>query len=1249
MGDGYASRLATAWLASPDPEPWRRLTGSAVLVDLSGFTRLTESLANLGPEGAEVLHRSLTLCFTTLLEPSLALGGDIIGFAGDAALVWFDGDEHERRAADAALAMPVRLARLPAVITGGKRLRASVGVHTGTITAFLAGRHQRGVFLCGPVITTLVGLQSQAESGHVLASATLAERLPAGWLGARLDGGVELKRRGPALSARVTSATDPGRREPAADAVGAERVASVLSPAVRDVVAGAMTTGEHRAVSVGFISVADLDDLLEHHGPDAVHALLDDVANLVGEVADELSVAWLDTDVGAGSIKLLLTAGTPRATDDDEGRLLLAMRRIIDRAAVPLRGGAERGRVFSGALGVPGRQTFTVIGDAVNVAARALGRAADGELVIGEALHTSRRNRIHGHSLGVVTLRNRIRPVELWHVVAVDPPAPDARPGPVPSTPAVGWRRPGERERIALAWKRADEAIGTSLCLAGDPGMGASELIADALDYAGRGVAHVVSDRYSLPLPYSGVTSIVVAMAGASGVQPADAVEWLLAHSNLIDVSHPESLDEVHRALRAEAIAATADPQAVAHRVQATIGELIAVAAPRPWLLAVDDVDALDEASWLVVHDLHMRCQHEAWLVLTSTRGGDRTLAAHDHAETISLHPLDDVEARALVIEAAPHLRDDQVARIADAGLGNPFVLSELARHADPDSLPESLERLATACIDDLPPAVRQLVRDASTLGRRFDLSTVAEVLGDPRLADPGAWAGAMPLLWTPTATTMAFRHDAYWLAAHASLPFRRRRELHSAIADHLADRPGTGAAVLARHYDEAGRRREAFPLAVAAAASARSAGALVEASDLLLQAVRLAREVDRRAVGSLLVDHGEVLVLLGDIAGAERAFAAAARTVADPHDYALVCSHRADLAIRRGQYRQARTWAQKGMAMASSQSPAGGRLTVRLMLDDAAALHFLGRNPASLDLAAEALVAARAIGDSDLEGAAHLHLEMVHSVLNQPAARFHGESAIALFEAAGNDRKLGAALSNSGLTAMVQGRWPDAVALYRRASEVLGRIGANLLAATVDLNLGFLLVRRGELHEADLLALKSLRVFTASQSTTSAAYARHLRARIAAVEGRFDEAESMMHAARRDFAHLGERAMVFDCDVATLERLLAQGLASEAATLAAEMSRHLADGDSAAQVAYRLQLGITRARLGRLGDGVTSINEALAAAGDGNLPYEAYLCLNALIEIEAAGGPIAPPGSMHRRSTIADELGIVQPTAKSR
>ena len=64
--------------------------GAGVLfADISGFTRLTEQLAELGPEGAEQLTRLLNRYFGSIIDAIEEAGGDVLKFAGDALLaVW---------------------------------------------------------------------------------------------------------------------------------------------------------------------------------------------------------------------------------------------------------------------------------------------------------------------------------------------------------------------------------------------------------------------------------------------------------------------------------------------------------------------------------------------------------------------------------------------------------------------------------------------------------------------------------------------------------------------------------------------------------------------------------------------------------------------------------------------------------------------------------------------------------------------------------------------------------------------------------------------------------------------------------------------------------------------------------------------------------------------------------------------------------------------------------------------------------
>jgi class 3 adenylate cyclase len=71
-------------IASQEP-----LTAATLFVDVAGFTQLTDRLARRGPAGAEALSTALNLYFGRLTDIVTEWGGDVLLFAGDAALaIW---------------------------------------------------------------------------------------------------------------------------------------------------------------------------------------------------------------------------------------------------------------------------------------------------------------------------------------------------------------------------------------------------------------------------------------------------------------------------------------------------------------------------------------------------------------------------------------------------------------------------------------------------------------------------------------------------------------------------------------------------------------------------------------------------------------------------------------------------------------------------------------------------------------------------------------------------------------------------------------------------------------------------------------------------------------------------------------------------------------------------------------------------------------------------------------------------------
>ncbi len=109
---------------------------------------------------------------------------------------------------------------------------------------------------------------------------------------------------------------------------------------------------------------------------------LDALVTVTQRAVERQEVTFLATDADRDGGKIILVAGAPATSGDDEHRMLLAVREIMDAGApLPIRIGVNRGSVFAGEVGPPYRRTFTVMGDAVNLAARLMAKAETGQVL----------------------------------------------------------------------------------------------------------------------------------------------------------------------------------------------------------------------------------------------------------------------------------------------------------------------------------------------------------------------------------------------------------------------------------------------------------------------------------------------------------------------------------------------------------------------------------------------------------------------------------------------------------------------------------------------------------------------------------------------------------------------------------------------------------------------------------------------------------------------------------------------------
>src|SRR3954454_1896370 len=181
----FVPRLTLEWLRSTPDQRWLEMDGTLALVDLSGFTAMSEQLSSRGRIGAEEVTDVMNATFAALLEVAYAEGGGLLKFGGDALLLLYDGDDHAARAAKAAFEMrrALRAIGRPRTSAGAVPLRMHAGLHSGRFQFFLVGGSHRELLVAGPGATRVVELEAASEAGEIVVSAETAAELEASTLG----------------------------------------------------------------------------------------------------------------------------------------------------------------------------------------------------------------------------------------------------------------------------------------------------------------------------------------------------------------------------------------------------------------------------------------------------------------------------------------------------------------------------------------------------------------------------------------------------------------------------------------------------------------------------------------------------------------------------------------------------------------------------------------------------------------------------------------------------------------------------------------------------------------------------------------------------------------------------------------------------------------------------------------------------------------------------------------------------------
>jgi len=1246
----YIPRPVVDWLRETPDDTHRQVQGSFVFADISGFTALTEQLAARGKVGAEEMADILNTTFARLLVPAYDYGAALVKWGGDATLLLFTGEQHASRAARAAYEMQRVIRRVGRVRTtrGSVRLRMSIGVHSGALDFFLVGSTHRELIVTGPAVTAVAALEQAASAGEVLLSAATRAEIPAG-LTAPAAGGAYL------LTAPPLAVLEPQRTPPGDDGVD---LGVALPPVLREHIAGGVVDSEHRAVTTGFVEFTGVDRMLAEDGPAAVTAALYALVDSASGAASRHGVTFLATDIAADGGKVMLVAGAPTSNDDAGERMLCALREIVDTAGVlPVRAGCASGRVFCGDFGPRYRRTYSVVGDAVNLAARLMGAAGPAQLVTTYDVLAGSRTAFRTEPMPPLALKGKSEPVEAVLVGAVA--QLDPRPRTVADWPFVG--RAAEIDSLTSAWRAASGGRGKHVLVTGAPGVGKTRVVAEFARTVGAGAVLSTScDGYSSAAPYRPwrhlLHQLVMREAGPRPGNVADALRRLV-RSRCPDLTSQLPL---FAAVLDVDVASTPEVDAIderfgSARLADAVVELLTALLQQGTVLWFDDAHLLDDGSALLLRAVARAARARPWLVITTARSVDPNAGRLPSGDRLELNPLDRAASQALleaVTDSEP-LPAHVIQGIDERGGGNPLYLAELLdayrRLGDLGALPATLEGVLTAAIDAVPAESRRLLRVAAVLGTTFRidlLSELARALAIPLTEQ--AWADVAAIVGRDTDRAW-FRSSLSRAAAYEALPYQQRIRLHAAAAEYLERRDGERThddlAAMATHFYEAKLFDRALTYARQAGDVARSRFALADAATLYRRALDASRAapVPPAVRCELAETLGAAWYALGDLARADEAFALARRYAGDDLVRARIALGRARVHRRAGQAGRAVRQLGRGLrVLIGDDSAAAQAMVGRLAACYAQVRCGQGRHREALDWARRAVDAATRSGDRAVLADAYQYLDIASIGLGDYRHEQQAVMALQIWTELGEHVRAAGLLNHLGIRAYYQGVWAAALAHYESAKELLEKVGDTWNAAIAAVNIVEILVDQGRTGEAVRLATSSLRVFRGSETPEWTGWTTALLARAAVREGRYDDALRLFASARADEASAGDTMAVADIDGRTLECLVNTGLPHDAL---AECERQISAvvGPDLRGVLPLLE----RVR-----------GQALLACGDQEGAREALLlslaearamqqrpdiaaALDALIRLDVAAGKLPDEELLRERNLLFAALGI--------
>jgi class 3 adenylate cyclase/predicted ATPase len=906
--------------------PPELMNGSALFADISGFTRLTETLHELlGPRlGAEELTKYLDAVYTTLINEVEQDGGSVIGFAGDAITCWFD-DVHgpaAPRAVHCAFALQRAMSSLTEITLSNRfviNLALKVAVATGPIRRFTLGDPSIQYLdaLVGTTVMRTSTAERLAQKGDVLVDEStlkaLGDSLTIQEWRQDPDSGEQF-----AVAAALVVQPPPPSLPPVTTPPSDNGLRPWINATIyeRERAGQASFLTEFRPCTALFVRFTGID----YDASDAEEKL-DTLIRQIQGCAKRHQGTLLQLTIGDKGSYAYINFGALNKHEDDARRSVktaLDLKKEVEELGfqVPLQIGISQGVLRVGAVGGRTRREYSAMGDDVNLAARLMSSAAAGEILISGRLRTAILGDFIVEARPSMAMKGKKELVHVFAVLGMEQHRAIRL-----QEPTYAMAMIGRSEEMALLKEKLQAVLqghGQIIGVTAEAGMGKSRLVAEGIrlarrnKFVGYGGA-CQSDGANTPYlvwrsiwnaffdldPLWSLRKQIRSLEGELEDRAPEHVDALPLLGTALGLPIPDNdytraLQPKDRKTQLEAMLVKLLESAVQEAIEENSGIL----------LVLEDLHWIDQLSFDLLETLAWAIQNLPVLVLLTYRGPDASmqrqaltrLEALDHFTQIKLQELSTQETEqvirsklfSLFPERAGKVPPILIERITSRAQGNPFYVEELLNYLHDRNidlgndealkqldLPTSLHSLILSRIDQLTSSQQLTIKVASIIGRVFRFEDLHNYY--PPLDVAGKLKADLqelehleltPLESPEPELTYLFKHPVTHEVGYESLSFATRVQLHGQYARYLEDtypdRVDQLAPQLAHHFERAQIRDKARFYLVKAGEQAAANFANDEALTYFNRALNLTRTENNRIRFDTLLKRERVYDLLG-------------------------------------------------------------------------------------------------------------------------------------------------------------------------------------------------------------------------------------------------------------------------------------------------------------------------------------------------------------------------------------------------